>query len=237
MAISIVQTTQTGSTSTGASAYTTANFGASCTAGNTIVVFFRSAENTDFTGITDTLGTTYGSPIESHTGSDPMLWVYVGLLGSSGTNAVSANYSAGSGNQFSWVFALELSNVRAVSPVDDSSVINAALIGSTLLGAAITTTDSTDIVLVGATQNTLASYTAGTNYTLSDGTIGNADAAPGSPFGGVEYRLPGTTLSGHQAPIDTDAGAGSSDYTMIVIALRETAPANKPRGLLRLGIG
>ena len=110
MAISRIQACTTGTSGTLVGSLTCI-FGSSCSSGNVILVFVRMngvPVPPDPTSVTDTLSTSY-SLIASIKTSDPYLFVYKGLLVSSGSNSVTVNFNGTS--NYSWIFAVEYSGI------------------------------------------------------------------------------------------------------------------------------
>lgn len=197
VAISRVQFTQNGSSASVASV-ATPNFGASCTSGNLIVIIARADGLTPPTSVADTLGTTYTNRIsQSASGtSDPTIHVYSGVLGSSGTNAITITWPAPA--QYKWVIAIEYNAGSGtwVAPFD--AAVGSTTTGVTdIAGSAITTSQASTVVIMAASQGAFTTYTAGTDFTLISGTLGGG----GNNFGGAQERITSGVLTSYVSHI------------------------------------
>lgn len=182
-------------------------FGSNVTSGNVIIVGIRNTGDT-LTGVTDTRSTTYTLVGAVSVGSnDPKVWLYKGVLGSSGANTVTTAWSATS---FPWVFAIEVSGLTGVVNTSDTQQVT----GTTdLTTDAITTTVADTYIVMLASQPAFTTYTAGATFTLIDGTM------PTNPndFGGVQERILTATVSGF-VPHFT---SGSSNDAPVIVAAFE----------------
>lgn len=203
-------------------------FGSNVVAGNYGIVCTRNGGNT-LTGITDSLSTTYTQVGSISAGADT-IWMHYGKFPSSGANTVTAAFSATS---YVWVFALEVSGLAASSVLDTFDTQGPS--GTTdLTTDPITTSQAEEYLLLCASQTSLATYTAGADFTLVDGTIPtNAEN-----FGGVEERILSSTLSSY-----TPHFTSSNTTSAIVIAAAFKGAGGggggggTPRQLLLLGVG
>lgn len=214
MAITVVQSTSGGANSPGTASQVTSNFGASCTSGNWIVFGVRWAPGPTISSVTDTLGTTYSSAVaESATIA---IAIYYGKLASSGTNAVTVNWSANA--TFRWVYATEVSGLAASSPLDITDT-STGTNQSDLASNALTTAQAEEIVFCYGTHNASLTYTAGTNYTLLDGSI--PAAVPATPEGGAQYRITSSALSASVAHMTASTTANT--YRLLTAAFKGAA--------------
>jgi hypothetical protein len=220
MAISFIQKTTGGAENdfTPDLALTTSDFSSSVASGNLIIVGVRgytSVQALGLTSITDTLGTSY-TQVLADTTQDPFLWVYYGVLSSSGTNAVTATFSSTGQNPiYGWVAALEYSG-QATSPYDASVHGNGTGTTDCIIGGLTTT--AAGVVVAFVSQNSAQAYTVGADYTLRDGNIGGASL----DFGGVEDYITSGNLSSYTSHIASD---GSTNYTMAAAAFKAAGGA------------
>jgi hypothetical protein len=212
VAISRVQFAQGGTNGTSVGVVATANFGSSVTSGNLIVVGVRTRDTNAIDSITDTLGTTYTLRVSANIGNDPGLRIYSGVPGSSGTNAVTVDFTQN--DSYRWVFAIEYSPGGAdwSDPYDTGDAETGTGV-TDLVSGAISTAQAEEVVVLFATQGALTSYTAGTDFTLIDGTIGGE----GQDFGGAEEYITSGTLSSYTAHITSGSTNG---YTIAVAAFK-----------------
>lgn len=203
------------------------SFGASTTAGNLIVVCTRSADATgeSVQSVSDTLGNTYTRHVTLNEGADAALTIWSAVSSSSGTNAVRGTWN--DTNFFRWVFAVEYApgSGRAWSTTAatrlDASNTGTDTSGPTLTAGAISTSQAETVVVACGTQNDAADYTAGTDFTMIDGTID----APDVPLnmGGVEEYITSGTLSSYVTTMTSSNGP--PDYWIAVAAFKTSASA------------
>jgi len=204
-AIARVQTATAGTTTTSLLTLT-ATFGSSTTSGNTIVVCVRGANtgnNAKVSTVTDTLGTTY-TLRASDVSRDPYMWVYTGSPASSGSNAVSVTFDATT--VYSWVAAIEYSGVGSYQTAN----ANIGAAGSTDLQSASLTTSAAGLVVMAGSQNNLATYSAGTDFTFLTQVGGD-----GYLFGGVEEYITSGALSGYTAHLTSSV---TDQWTAVTVA-------------------
>lgn len=192
----------------------TANFGSSVTSGNLSVVIARCA-NQSMSTVTDTLGTTYTKRSED-TSHDPAMSIWDGVLGSSGTNKITA--TASSAAPYFWAFAIEISGATA-TPFDTSGV-RAATAATDCVSTAFSTAQAIEYVVMGCSQNAFNTYLAGTDsashvWTLIDGSIGGS----GNNFGGAEEYVTAAQFSSVTAHI---TASGSNQYTTVWAAYKDS---------------
>lgn len=162
-------------------------FGSNVTSGNLIVCAIRNGGNT-LTSITDSLSTTYTQAATINNGGNSYLWIYYGSATSTGANTVTTSWSSTS---YVWVHCVELAGMATSSQLDTSDTQTFAIGTTDITTDAITTSQAKTYVMMIATQNGFATYTAGTDFTLVDGTIPTNT----NNFGGVEEYIPGVTLT------------------------------------------
>ncbi len=215
---------------------TTANFGASVTAGNLIAVFIRayggstSTPITGITSVTDTLGTTYTARIAAGGTNNPGVWFYTGVAGSSGTNAVTAvlNCAANLG-VYAYVHASEYSGAGAY---DTGSSNSLGSVPSGNCTAGTMNTAGAGIILLGGGLSGAHTLSAGSGFTLEDGAIGTG------PWGGVEYQVTATAQTSFTGHISANA---TWAYTFIQASILASVAATAPfppwpaPGFLQLG--
>jgi hypothetical protein len=218
MAIARVQTTFGGGDGSQGTNLATSDFGSGCTSGNYIIVCVRNGTSGDeLTSVTDTLGTSYSEAVKD-SGQDPSLYIYYGKLTSSGTNAVTGNFSVSA--NYAFVYAIEVSGLAASSALDATNANTGSGV-TDLTSGSFSTTQADEYVLLLASQNNLYTYTAGTDFTLVDGTI---PTNPGN-FGGIEEYITSGTLSSYTAHI-TSSGSGS--YVTLVATFKGGSSSSTP---------
>jgi len=184
------------------------------TSGNLIVVFIRIGGTGAFSSITDTAGNTYTLAI-SDTSRDPnLLCYYAKNITGHATNAVTVNFSPSA--LYSWVFAAQYSGLDTSSPLD----VTEAKLGTgvtDIVADAITTAQDNEVVLAAVSQNNFTNYTAGADFTLVDGGIGDSG---GNNFGGVQQRITSAVLSSYVTHITSGV---TNNYTMLVVSFKEAS--------------
>lgn len=205
MAITRVQVKTGGGDSDQGTSISTGNFGSSVTSGNTIIVFIRQSTDT-VTGVpTDTLFTTYTLAKKQAGPGNNTMYIYYGVLASSGTNAVAVPFSV---TNYAWVYAIEVSGLSA-TPLDQADGKTGTIPGGgDCVTNAITTTQDDEYVVLGVSEDAFGTYTAGTDFSLVDGTIPTNAAN----FGGVEERITSSALSSYVAHITSVSGAGNGYF-------------------------
>ena len=211
MAITRVNTKEKASGGGGASTLTTPTF--SATTGNLIVVGIRTAASGEsISSVSDTAGNTYTS-IDSNTTQDPHMRIYYAKnITGNASNAVTVTLSVSA--TFFWIQALEYSGCDTTAPLDIHG--NTTGTGTTdLTTSAFTTTNANEVVILWASQNNFATYSAHTDslsntWTLIAGNIGNADT--GNGFGGSEEFIASSTLSSDTAHITSTV---TNQYTIV----------------------
>lgn len=184
----------------------TALFGSSVTSGNTVIVIARNGNVGASFSVTDTFGSTYTN-IATYSAADPNMAIWYAVMGSSGSNTISLNLTGGSGSDYTWVYAIEVSGLSA-TPFDTGNIKHAAAATTDLTTDAFSTAQASEYVVVGVSQSNLATYSAGTDFTLVDGTI--ESAAGGHNFGGVEEYITSGTLSSYSAHITSNDTASDT---------------------------
>lgn len=159
--------------------------------GSTVVVFWRGGGSGGTVTVTDTLGNTY-TQVASDSSHDPTLRVFVasGVTGGP-SNIITVSFSA---TTFVWATACQY---VGVGPLLTSGVLAAAG-GTTDLTSGPITTGAPVVLVVAAGQNSVTTYTAGTDFQLIDGSI---DAPTAFFFGGLEEYITPTALSAYTAHI------------------------------------
>jgi hypothetical protein len=204
-----VSSVNTGSGGTGHTA-----FAASVTAGNLLLAVVRSQETNTNPSVTDTLSTSYASDV-SHTSAGPGLWIFSGIAPSTGTCTVTV--TLGTSGTYVWLTVIEYapsSGSTWVTPLDVTATGDGS--GTTdLTTGTLTTAQASEVVLAAASQNNVATYTAGTDFTLIDG-----DLAGGVSVGGTEEYLTSGILSGYTPHITSTNSA--SHFGMLAAAYKDT---------------
>lgn len=183
-------------------------FSSAVTAGNLLAIALRRNvfSNPDPV-VTDSLGTVYTrGPWQAATGVDPKLWWFYGIAPASGANTVTVVWD--SPEAYSWVCALEYAGLPGAT-LDGPGCDDQLGTGVTdLVTGAVTPSVASGLLLMAVSQNNFATYTAGADFTLIDGSIGDGDL-----FGGVQERIVSTSLSGYVAHMTSTITA---DYTAVL---------------------
>lgn len=208
MAISRVSFAKGGTAGTTASSIATASF--SAVVGNTILVFIRLS-TAGISSVTDTAGNTYNL-LTSTSAPGVTLYVYAATnVIANASNVVTVNMTAS--HTFCWVAAVQYSGTNLSVDVKDSAPNSVA--ATDLVTNAFSTGSANEAVVVGASGNGLATYTAGASFTLIDGSIGSGT----SFFGGIEEYLPAPQLSSFVGHITQSV---SIAYAIAWITLQES---------------
>ncbi len=216
MAITRVQVKSGGGDGAVSAPLTTGDFASSCTSGNYIIVCIRESGVLHVSTVTDTLGHTYDLAVKDET-QDPFIYIYYKKLTSSGTNAVSATGDI-SDFAYPYIFAIEVSGLAAASALDQTDHKTGSGV-TDCVSNSITTTQADEYVVMAIAQQSFNVYTAGSGYTLVDGTI------PTNPndFGGVQERITSGTISG----VQHFTSDGVAQYTVAVATFKGLgAPAD-----------
>lgn len=187
--------------------------------GNLIVVFIRLGGEGAFSSISDTAGNTYVEAISDIT-QDPRLYCYYAKnITGNANNVVTVNFSPS--GMYSWAYAVQYSGADTISPLN---VIEAKTgIGVTdIVADAITTTVDGEVVVAATSQNNFTTYTAGADFTLLDGNIGDSS---GNNFGGVQEYIPAGTLSNYVTHITSGV---INPYTILVVSFKPAAAGGQP---------
>ncbi len=222
-----------GTGSSSATTVATGNFAGSVTSGNLIVVFVRAANGIP-TGVTDTLGNTYTNH-DDDTGVDPNMSVWSAVSTSSGTNSVTGTWS-GTGN-YRFVVAVEYApganvwSATAGTRLDVAGSRQGASGSTDLTTSAFSTAQAESVVVVTASQPSLNGYSAGTDFTLIEGSLGNG---AGSNYGAIEEYITGGTLSSYTAHIN---GSSSASYVIQWAVFRTSTPSGSTPRMMLLGVG
>lgn len=182
----------------------TAVFGSNVTSGNLIVCGIRNQSNT-LSSVSDSLGTSFSSIGPVGVAQAAVLWIYYGSATSTGANTVTTSWSS---TNYVWVYCVEVSGMATSSQLDTSDTQTFASGVTDITTDPITTTQAKTYVMMIANQAGFASYTAGTDFTLVDGTI----PTNAQNFGGVEQYIPGAVLNSYTPHItsSSSAAAGSA---------------------------
>lgn len=219
MAISVVQSTSGGANAPGNASQATSNFAGSCTSGDWIIFGVRWAPSPTISSITDTLGTVYNLAVGA--AATIAIAIYYGQLTASGTNALTVNWSANA--SFRWIYASQVSGLASSSPLDitdSTSAINQ----SDLQSNPLTTSQDEEIIFCYGTHNASLTYTAGTDFTLLDGSI--PAAVPGTPEGGAQYRITSSALSSYTAHMTASTTANT--YRLLTASFKGAAAGGQP---------
>lgn len=174
-----------------------ATFGSNVTAGSLIVVGIRN--ETLPTGISDSLGTSYSVAVtdDGTLAGVVRMRMYYGIAPSSGANTVTLTFSA---TNYVFVAAVEVSGITGTSPLDATGQISGGATADVTI-AGISTVQADEYVCMMASANTFVTYTAGTDFTLVDGTI----PTNSNNFGGVQEYITSGTLSSYTAHFTPNA--------------------------------
>jgi hypothetical protein len=211
MAITRVQTTY--KAKDGVALTTLATSSITTTTGNTLIVCTRTGVPlpTTVTSISD--GTNTFTKAVEVTGVSGAITV---------TFANSSNYG--------WIYVAEYSGLDKTAPLDASgSGTNNGAGGTTnLTSSAFSTAVAGELVFLGAGQNNFDTYTAGTDFTLIEGSIHDASGN----YGGVEQYIPAGTLSSYTAHI---TATGTDQYTVVWASFQPAVANNtNPAFLLKM---
>lgn len=199
------------------SSFTVATAAWSATAGNTIVLIIRANDaGVAMTSVLDTALNTY-TLVDSSTATDPSMFMYVAKnITGNAVNVVTATFTAG--HPYLWIYAIEYSGLHATTPVDTQDHKTGTGV-TDLVTNAFSTAQASEVVLVGASQNDFAVYTAGTDFSLIDGSIG------AGAYGGLEEYITSGTLTTHTAHITSTKTA---QYTTVTGAFKAAAGGATP---------
>lgn len=176
-------------------------------AGNTIVVMWRGPSAATPVTVADTAGNSY-TQIQSDTSHDPAMRLFVAenVLGQVG-NVVTVSQAS---VQFCWAVAVQYQFGSRLA-----SGVLAAGSGVTDLVTSAVSTAAPVTLLVGASQNSTTSYTAGVDSTLIDGSINATIDSTGFIFGGLEETTVSTALNSYIGHITSSV---TNQSTLIWVA-------------------
>jgi hypothetical protein len=179
------------------------------TTGNCIVVFTRDSTLIPST-ITDTAGNTY-TKLAENTTQDPHMsvWIAKNITGNA-SNVISLNFSGSTA--YVWGYSIEYSGLDASSP-EDTYGTNTQTATTDCQSSSLSTAQSSEVLIMAASQPALTTYTAGTDFTLIEGSIGSG----GMNFGGIEEYITSGALSSYTAHI---TAADSATPTTCWVALK-----------------
>ena len=212
MAITRVQKTYTADVNTGTSL---ASASITTTTGNTVVIMTRISGlggNSAVSGISD--GTNTYTVASANNTSDPNMEVWTAVNITGVTGAITVTWATT--KTYRWIYVVEYSGV-STTPVDVSGA-NLTSSATDLVTSAFSAAESGEVVVVGASQNALATYTAGTDFTLLEGSITNSAQA----YGGTEEYITTTQLSSYTAHITSSQAA---QYGIVWVLLKPSAAA------------
>ncbi len=221
MAVTRVNFQQAGNGSDTQISRVTPNF--TVTAGNLIVVVIRQKNNGNPPTVADTFTNSYTRDVTANAAT-PYLFVYSAKANASGTNAVTVTWEGT--DTFRWVAVMEYNagsntwNGTAASRLDTSST-NSGTGTTTCTAGAITTTQAETVLVFGVSQDNFTTYTVGANFSLVDGTIGDAD----EDFGGVQERMPNAILTTYAPTITSNQ---TDAYIVALAAYKTDAGAAGP---------
>jgi hypothetical protein len=209
----------------------TPTFGSNVTSGNGVIVLIRDGSVGGYaTGVTDDRSTSY---TRRTFGQDSALTtnleIYSGVLGSSGANTVTVTFS---GTDYVAVCIIEVTGIDGADFFEAAVTGNGSGTTDNTVGG-LTTAAAEAYVVCGASEPAFNSYTAGTDYTLLDGTI------PTNPndFFGVQEYIPAGTLSSYTSHITAST---SGTYVMSCAAFNAGSGGGSPPAtpkLPLLGVG
>jgi hypothetical protein len=201
---------------TGISTTISAAISGGSVAGNLIVVIARSSSALA-TGVTDSLGTTYGSAKISISVGDPYLTVFSAVAPSTGANTVEVTYA--SEQAYRWLYVIEYASSVAGTWAYETGATGRTSSTTDMATSAISTAGA-GVLVAGATQATTGcTYSAGSSFTLLSTAIG------GGTYGGTEEYITSGALSSFTAHITSSTTAIGS---IIVGAWKHTADATTP---------
>lgn len=188
-------------TATSAQAATTATFASPITAGNTVVVFWRSGDPGTVapSSVTDNVGNTYAlADSQAASGNNPFIYAYykVGVTG--GGTVITTTGAAG---DYFYTYALEVSGFPVFGSVSKSTGT-----GVTDIPSGAITTSRAGILITFASQNNFTTFTAGANFFLQAGAIVSA--------GGAQYYSPESALTAYTPHITSDSTATYATVTL-----------------------
>jgi hypothetical protein len=187
------------------------------TTGNHITVCIRN-RGAAISSVVDTAGNTY-TQRQSDATVDPNMFLYTAdNITGNASNVVTVTQASQS---YSWVIAVEYSGLAA-SAYDTSGKRFANYSGTDVTSSGdITTANSGELVLLFTSENAFRDYTAGTDFTLIDGSFPTLSA---NHFGGAEEYIVSGTLSSYTGHI-TDSGSTAQNHGVMWVALKAAAGA------------
>ena len=213
-------------------------------AGEAVLVLIRgghtgSPAQHGTTAVSDSVAGAYTFVDQYETGTDdPDIYAYVYLNHPGGTVTFTETFSNGAGEWYVWIWAGAYAGVATSSAVDTSGTNVEFFTGSTTdLTTSAFTCDADDSLIVVATSTNafIASYTAGTGFTLRNGALGGAPQ--GGNYGGVEDQILTGDWTSTQAHIT--AVATNTQWTIAHIVLKAAAAGGgvkNPPSLLLQGV-
>lgn len=214
MAASIAQFTKYDGPATPTQPAVTTAFAGNTTTGNTLTVFIRcAAAGETITSVTTPSNTL--SLVGSNITQDPHEYIYEKLnITGETTPAVTVVWGGTPGNAYMWVGVLEVAGIPT-SSARDTFDFHAVGVGATDQVTNAFSTTLSGIVIMASAAAAFGPYTAGTDFTLQDGQMGNATS---NHFGGIQYYVTSAPLSSYTAHFNGPSAA----YTTAMIAYKAT---------------
>jgi hypothetical protein len=176
------------------------------TAGNAILAGGRWGIQT-LTAVSDNVNGSYGSALVSIGNTDPLCVAIYGFANGAGGN-ITVTFTTSGNDTYGIGWVGEYSGIATSSMVDVTATGTGTGV-TDLVSNALTTSVSNDIIVVLASQNALATYSAGTNYTLDGNATGSAL--------GIQERTVSGTLSSEVQHFTSNV---SNQYAMAIVALK-----------------
>mgnify|MGYP003578655541 CR=1 FL=1 len=184
------------------------------TTGNTLIAIGRSTDDT-LTDVDD--GTNLFELIDSDSSHDAFMSIWRAKNITGVTGAITGTFDHAT--NFGWLYVLEYSGIDHTTP-DDGNATGVAGSGTDLATDAFNTTVA-GLVVAGGSQNAFATYTAGTDFTIVDGSI---NGGGGNNYGGVEEYITSTAFTGYSAHLTSNANA---QWTMVGAAFNASSGGAK----------
>lgn len=186
-------------------------------AGNFVAAFVRwSGAGLALSSLVDTAGNTYTSAVDSATfGSsdttfNPRVALYYAKnITGNATNVVTGTW--GSSADFAWIEALQYSGIDTTAPLDVAIGARTASTTSDHSVGTLTTAQAVELILCGVSENAFSTFTAGSSFTLINGSLGDGT----NTFGGVEEFITASTQTTFTAHV---SGGGGGVHDGIVAA-------------------
>jgi len=151
-------------------------------------------------------------------------WFFAKNIAGNGSDSVTAAFSVA--ESFVTLHVLEYSGLDTVSPLDVDTGTGGSGTGGTLTSPAFTTSQASEVVLVGGAATGFVTFTAGAGYTLRTQDTGPVAATEDQIFASVQTGITATMTQ-----------SGSGDWLICVISFKATAGSGGSGRLMLLGVG